>query len=64
MTYILVILREGKLLILSSLFCHFASQLTKSSSAGGLDWLRRDAIGNEPLVSKVAAAAERSIHCP
>ena len=42
------------------------SQLTKSSSADALDWLRRVAvaIGNDPLVSKAAAAAERPIHCP
>ena len=41
-------------------FCHFASQVTKSSSADALDSLRRVAIGDDPLVSKIAAAAERS----
>ena len=55
---------DGKLLILPSLFGHFASQVTKSSSADALDSRHRVAIGNEPLVSKVAAAAERSIHGP
>ena len=35
--------------------------MTESSSADALDSLRRVAIGNDPLVSKVAAAAERSI---
>ena len=45
-------------------FGHLASQVTKSSSANALDSLRRVAIGNDPLVSKVAAAAERSIHGP
>ena len=48
----------------SILFCHFASQVTKRSSAKALDSLRHVVIGNEPLVSKAAAAAERSIHCP
>ena len=37
--------------------------MTKSCSADALDSLRRVAIGNEPLVSKATAAAERSIHC-
>jgi hypothetical protein len=44
-------------LILPSLFCHLASQVTKSSSADALDSLRRVVIGNEPLAAKVAAAA-------
>jgi hypothetical protein len=57
------ILRDGKLLFPPSLFCHFASQVTKCCSAKALDWPRRVAIGNEPLVSKAAAAAERSRHC-
>ena len=43
--------------------CRFASQVTECCSAKALDWLRRVAIGNEPLVSKAAAAAERSRHC-
>ena len=55
---------DGKLLILPSLFCHFASQVTKSCSADALDSRRRVRIGNEPLVSKAAAPAERSIHGP
>jgi hypothetical protein len=45
-------------------FCHLASQVTKCSSAKALGSLRRVVIGNEPLAAKVAAAAERSIHCP
>ena len=57
-------LRDGKLLFPPSLFCHFASQVTKRSSAKALDSLRHVVIGNEPLVSKAAAAAVRSIHCP
>ena len=57
---------DGKLLILPSLFCHLASasQVTKSCSADTLDSQRRVRIGNVPLVSKVAAAAKRSIHGP
>ena len=49
-------------MILPSLFCHLASQVTKSSSADALESLRRVVIGNEPLVAKVAAATafERS----
>ena len=34
--------------------CHFASQVLESYSADALDWLRRVAIGNEPLVAKAA----------
>ena len=45
-------------------FCHLASQVTKCSCAKALDSLRHVVIGNEPLAAKVAAAAERSIHCP
>ena len=45
-------------------FCHLASQVTKSSSADALDSRRRVRIGNAPLVTKAAAAAERSIHGP
>ena len=55
---------DGKLLILPSLFCHLASQVTKSSRADALDSRRRVAIENAPLVSKVAVAAERSTHGP
>ena len=43
-------------------FCHFASQVTKSSSADALDSPRRVAIRNDPLASKIAAATGRSIH--
>ena len=39
-------------------------QVTKSCSADALDSRHRVRIGNEPLVSKVAAPAERSIHGP
>ena len=52
------IMRDGKLLILPCFFCHFASQVTKSSSADAVGSLRHVTIGNDPLVSKVAAAAE------
>ena len=45
-------------------FCHLASKVTKRSSAKALGSLRHVVIGNEPLVSKAAAAAVRSIHCP
>ena len=53
---------DGKLLFSPSLFCHLASQVTKSSSADALDSRRRVRIGNAPLVTKAAARAERSIH--
>ena len=46
----------------TSLFCHLASQVTKSCSADALDSQRCVRIGNDPLVSKVATPAERSIH--
>ena len=55
---------DGKLLSLPSLFCHLASQVTKACSADALDSRHRVAIGNAPLMSKVAAPAERSIHGP
>ena len=45
-------------------FCHLASHVTKCSSAKALDSLRHVVIGNAPLAAKVAAAAERSVHCP
>ena len=60
--------RGWQTLVLAYLFVfkYLASQVTKSGSccANALDWLRRVAIGNDPLVAKAAAAAERSIHCP
>ena len=56
--------RGWQTLDLAVSFCHLASQVKKSSSANALDSRRRVAIGNNSLVSKVAAAAERSIHGP
>jgi len=38
--------------------------VTKSCSADALDSRRRVAVGNDPLAAKIAAVAERSIHCP